>query len=289
MRADQIEVDVTFEVDDNDFFAKLDDTKTTVSTVSSNGAGFDVVANTFASSVSGAIAYDGDLDYVDPGLYGVKTTVEVFVNSTNGTSRVYGEAAYDTVAIGNALNSYALRDGDEVIVLFHPVIDYYSEGDVYNSKSAAVNPDKIDDREQTIVTIEQETWSDIKGAGTGKYTKAQYVTDGTEDQLVELIMDLPEYDESHRVGSGKDRKTYRLVYSINGDEVTADWDVRPDKDTDRFGKVTPSNDKDTNGDGKVSCDEYYGTTGLEWSDKLNACVVSSTGDAVVTIPNTATK
>ena len=70
--------------------------------------------------------------------------------------------------------------------------------------------------------------------------------------------------------------------------VKADW-AEDKAGLDRFAPAAADNNLDTNGDGKVSCDEYYGTTGLEWSDKLNACVVSSTGDAVVTIPNTATK
>ena len=281
MRAESVRIDVSFEIDDNDFYVATDDKTFT-----------DVSVNDLVDYLGNAkIVYDGDLPYVKATLDGVKVTAEVFVASSSGTSRVWGEEEWSG-ANRTTLNSVlgSLSDGDEVIVLFHTVIDYYSEGDqYYGKKTSTVNPDKIDDREQTIVTIEQETWSDIKGEGTGKYTTVQYVTDGSEDQLVDLIKGLREYDESHRVGSGKDRKTYRLVYSINGDEVTADWDVRPDKDEDRFGKVTPSNDKDTNGDGKVSCDEYYGTTGLEWSDKLNACVVSSTGDAVVTIPNTATK
>ena len=288
MSAATVEVDVTFEVDDNDFYTKVDD-----QTVTANGSASAAQAvEALLVTKDNMLGYDGDLDYVGSDLWKVKVTAEIFVASSNGTSRVWGEKEYGVDPLGNALTNANLKDGDEVIVLFHTVIDYYGEGDVYDAKDASYgNPDKIDDREQTVVTIEQETWSDIKGAGTGKYTTVQYVTDGTEDQLVELIKDLPEYDETHRVGSGKDRKTYRLVYDINGDEVTAEWDVRPDKDEDRFGEIkssTPENSLDKDGDGVVTCDEYYGVTGLKWDATKNACVTTS-GNAVVTVPNTSAR
>ena len=41
-------------------------------------------------------------------------------------------------------------------------------------------------------------------------------------------------------------------------------------------------------DGVVTCDEYYGVTGLKWDDKKNACVTTS-GNAVVTVPDTSAR
>ena len=103
---------------------------------------------------------------------------------------------------------------------------------------------------------------------------------------------FPGWDDEYTYYYDKNGQTdYVLVYSNELSKVTADIEVDWAEDKAGLDRFAPAatNDKDTNGDGKVSCDEYYGTTGLEWSDKLNACVVSSTGDAVVTIPNTATK
>ena len=74
------------------------------------------------------------------------------------------------------------------------------------------------------------------------------------------------------------------------DEAVGTWDVRPDKHQDRFGKVTstPENTLDKDGDGVVTCDEYYGVTGLKWDATKNACVTTS-GNAVVTVPNTSAR
>ena len=295
MRADSTtpEVDVTFEVNDNDFFAKLDDYSVVVAKGNEKLFGDEIVKEIYGKGKAGLLAYDGDLDYVNSDLAGVTVGMTVYAVTENGTSKVWATDDYSDEGpsgpLATALNNYGLRDGDEVIIEMSAEIDYIKNGAKYEPKSV-VNADGTDDREQTVVTIEEETWSDRDDAGTGKYTSAKYVADD-KDTLTDVIEGLPSYDDSHRVGSGKDRKTYRLVYYVNDDEVEAVWEVRADKDDKRIvWNSTPStNDKDTNGDGKVSCDEYYGTTGLEWSDKLNACVVSSTGDAVVTIPNTATK
>ena len=144
--------------------------------------------------------------------------------------------------------------------------------------------DGIDDRLQTTYSVHVET-----GIDSNLYEPATSYTVNNTDDLAKLVasgdyVNLPGlYDEKY----DSDDNEYVLVYTIDGDDIYANWELAS-KVKDRFTAVS-SNDKDTNGDGKVSCDEYYGTTGLEWSDKLNACVVSSTGDAVVTIPNTATK
>ena len=147
----------------------------------------------------------------------------------------------------------------------------------------ANGPDKTDDRLQKTYTVHLETAVD-----SGLYSIAGSYTVNNTDDLEKLVKAgeytglYGLYDEEYDAANDQ---VYVYQYRIDGDDIWADW-VK--EGSALFAKST-TNDKDTNGDGKVSCDEYYGTTGLEWSDKLNACVVSSTGDAVVTIPNTATK
>ena len=155
---------------------------------------------------------------------------------------------------------------------------------VYITLETDYNSDKIDDRNEVEVTVYKET-----KIGSNEFDavgRSVVVEKGTDLSTVKNFPFMNDrlYDE--------DGVQYRLVYDTAkaGDThttVKGYW-AKYTEGMDRF-EATSTNDKDTNGDGKVSCDEYYGTTGLEWSDKLNACVVSSTGDAVVTIPNTATK
>ena len=146
--------------------------------------------------------------------------------------------------------------------------------------------DGKDDRLQKTYAVHVET-----GIDSDLYSPAVDYTVNNTDDLAKLVKDgkytnLPYlYD----VAYDSDDNEYVLVYTIDGDDIYANWEEASSVKARVVTKGSTTNDKDTNGDGKVSCDEYYGTTGLEWSDKLNACVVSSTGDAVVTIPNTATK
>ena len=285
------EVEVTFEVADGDFDSNVADT--TVVANSSKDT-FNMVADLLRGSntKAGLIEYVGDLDYINSDLANVIVTVETYVESESGYHRVDKQVlrsnALDCLQVENALK--VLSDGDSVDFVITPMIDYLGNGYAYTPKTVA-HQDGVDDRDQTVVTILEEGWNDRTDKGTGKYAKSYYVADDN-DTLEAIIKGLSSYD-ARQYAKNEDgkRETYRLVYYVNDDEVEAVWEVRADKDDKRIvWNSTPStNDKDTNGDGKVSCDEYYGTTGLEWSDKLNACVVSSTGDAVVTIPNTATK
>ena len=154
--------------------------------------------------------------------------------------------------------------------------------------------DGVDDRNQAVITVELQ--HDIDSSLYDRPTSSEYYVVNKGENVAKLIEDgtydnFPAWnDYTYDVESGKD---YVRVYDNALTKVTKDITVKADWAEDKAGldRFAPAatNDKDTNGDGKVSCDEYYGTTGLEWSDKLNACVVSSTGDAVVTIPNTATK
>ena len=160
------------------------------------------------------------------------------------------------------------------------------------------NGSGLDDRTEAAIKVLLPTSYDNSNYSAVNANDIVYVEKGTN--VVEAIEDgdvkaLPGWYDVD-VYDGATDAYYTLVYGVdlskvNGDmTIYAEWVKQSEQGEipDRFAKST-TNDKDTNGDGKVSCDEYYGTTGLEWSDKLNACVVSSTGDAVVTIPNTATK
>ena len=144
--------------------------------------------------------------------------------------------------------------------------------------------DDVDDRLQTTYGVHVET-----GIDSNLYEPVKPYTVNNGDNLAKKVasgdyVNLPGlYDEKY----DSDDNEYVLVYTIDGDDIYANWELAS-KVKDRFTAVS-SNDKDTNGDGKVSCDEYYGTTGLVWSDEKNACVVESNGAVVVTIPNTATK
>ena len=143
--------------------------------------------------------------------------------------------------------------------------------------------DGVDDRAQKAYSVYLET-----APGSDLYKSPETYWTNPSDDVAKLVngekyVSLPGLDDFYAAAEFD----YVYQYRIDGDKIYGEW-VEETKDFKPFSTST-TNDKDTNGDGKVSCDEYYGTTGLEWSDKLNACVVSSTGDAVVTIPNTATK
>ena len=143
--------------------------------------------------------------------------------------------------------------------------------------------DDVDDRAQKAYSVYLET-----APGSDLYKSPETYWTNPSDDVAKLVngekyVGLPGLDDFYAAAEFD----YVYQYRIDGDKIYGEW-VEETKDFKPFSTST-TNDKDTNGDGKVSCDEYYGTTGLEWSDKLNACVVSSTGDAVVTIPNTATK
>ena len=147
------------------------------------------------------------------------------------------------------------------------------------------NNNKIDDRNEVEVYVYQET----------KIGSNEFEANPTTIVLEkgEAFKDVKNFPLLNARTYDKDGVQYRLVFDKskagNSHTTVKGYWVKWTEGMNRFDGSTVDNPKDTDGDGKVSCDEYYGTTGLEWSDKLNACVVSSTGDAVVTIPNTATK
>ena len=146
--------------------------------------------------------------------------------------------------------------------------------------------DGKDDRLQKTYAVHVET-----GIDSDLYSPAVGYTVNNTDDLAKLVKDgkytnLPYlYD----VAYDSDDNEYVLVYTIDGDDIYANWEEASSVKARVVTKGSTTNDKDTNGDGKVSRDEYYGTTGLVWSDEKNACVVESNGAVVVTIPNTATK
>ena len=228
------------------------------------------------------VEYVGDLDYVDmddlvySGGY-LNMTVEVY--RVNGASK--GRTDVTGTTEGNAVLAGSKVDYDYDIELSFE-IDYIG----HDNGTVVGYGNGVDDRKDEIVTLKVEGWDEGKDEVTGKYSTTEYVVNDSNDdgkELTAFIEGLAIYADYYVV----DEDIYELVFYVKGDTVKADW-AEDKAGLDRFAPAA-TNDKDTNGDGKVSCDEYYGTTGLVWSDEKNACVVESNGAVVVTIPNTATK
>ena len=253
---------------------------------------------------------DGDTNSINDTIYTIDDLVDSVVGMRAKTEINHWTSVVVTVydAKGRYVSDYEIKKGtgwgnmtglldeplyDGYTVSLQFVIDGQSYGEEFDDTYS--NPDTIDDRDQAVVTVvmARNPFSSDYNHVTFSYV----VNKG--DNVQSLIKsgeyaNFPGWDDEYTYYYDKNGQTdYVLVYSDELSKVTADIEVKADWAEDKAGldRFAPAatNDKDTNGDGKVSCDEYYGTTGLEWSDKLNACVVSSTGDAVVTIPNTATK
>ena len=211
------------------------------------------------------------------------TSFVLYVYDANGRF----VASLDSLKDGANYSSVQIRDGYtiEIALMVDKNTEYTTVG---------TGADGTDDRLQPVITVVKQ--HDVGSSLYDRPTSADYYVVNEGDDVAALlesgdIWNFTGWDDYTYVASTD--KEYVRVYSEPLNKVTADIEVKADWAEDKAGldRFAPAatNDKDTNGDGKVSCDEYYGTTGLEWSDKLNACVVSSTGDAVVTIPNTATK
>ena len=262
MRAESVKIDVSFEVDDNDFYVATADKTFT-----------DVSVSDLVDYIGAKIAYDGDLDYVDmddlvySGGY-LNMTVEVYrVNGANkGRTDITG-----TQEATDLLNGSVLANDYDIELSFE--IDYIG----HDNGTVVGYGNGVDDRKDEIVTLKVEGWDEGKDEATGKYSTTEYVADD-KDTLEGILNSL--YDSNVVDGD-----IYELVFYVNGTTVTGVWEKEPEKNI----VWNAGNSLDLNGDGKVSCDEYYGTTGLVWSDEKNACVVESNGAVVVTIPNTATK
>ena len=211
------------------------------------------------------------------------TSFVLYVYDANGRF----VTSLDTTKDGANYSNVQIRNGYtiEIALMVDKNTEYTTVG---------TGADGTDDRLQPVITVVKQ--HDVGSSLYDRPTSADYYVVNEGDDVAALlesgdIWNFPGWDDYTYVASTD--KEYVRVYSEPLNKVTADIEVKADWAEDKAGldRFAPAatNDKDTNGDGKVSCDEYYGTTGLEWSDKLNACVVSSTGDAVVTIPNTATK
>ncbi len=214
-------------------------------------------------------------------------------NYTDLKVYVYNEKGYLSESASVKDDGWAGLDGLKVAdgyrVLIEYVVDRQTAGTLYGDTNTAANGDGKDDRLQPVITVVKQIWdSEDFSAATESYVVnsgenvAKMIEDG--DYANFPGWNAYEYDEDN---------DYVYVYNNALNNVTKDIEVKAtwavEKDNmDRFAPAA-TNDKDTNGDGKVSCDEYYGTTGLVWSDEKNTCVVESNGAVVVTIPNTATK
>ena len=181
--------------------------------------------------------------------------------------------------------------GDDYTILVELVVDNYKAGELSTVKGG----DDIDDRDQALITVlmARNPYSTDYRSNSPTYV----VNKGENVQaLIEegTYANFPGYDDADSEWYDRNKDVeYIRVYDNALTKVTEDVKIHGDWAEDKAGldRFAPAatNDKDTNGDGKVSCDEYYGTTGLVWSDEKNACVVESNGAVVVTIPNTATK
>ena len=204
----------------------------------------------------------------------------------------------DSLADSTAVPTFRLVSGKTVVA--GPTNDWntakaWKEFDVANTLTLQISlkvdtrgvdgkttGDGTDDRLQKAYSVHLET-----GIDSGYYHLASTYYVNNSDDLVKLVTDgdyvnFPGWDYVEFDAEGNE---YYYQYTIDGDDIYGDYVKAKGP---KF-VTTSTNDKDTNGDGKVSCDEYYGTTGLVWSDEKNACVVESNGAVVVTIPNTATK
>ena len=238
------------------------------------------------------LSYDGDLEYVKDDLYGVEVTIVTYVRNSSGTHKVDTQVAkagtqdaYNWSSIST--NLPVLDEDSEVIFELTPVIDYYGEGEQYGTVG---QPNGTDDRDQTLVTLNEETWSDRTNSGEGKFLDSYWFA--SSDKVIESVIKArPDYND-RKVFRDEDGKkvTYSLVYYVNGDEIEAVWEANPEERIVWGAKKaeTPVYDElDTNHDGVVSCDEAHGE-GWVWNEDKKACVYTGSTTSTV-IVNTATK
>ena len=231
------------------------------------------------TSASDMFDYVGSLEYVsNDDIQGTNLPISMTVYEVTSTGKVALDEATANAVLQGAQGIWADM---EIQVSFK--IDYQHAGYQYIGWADTAYADGKDDRDQRVVSVKIEGWDESTDKATGKYSEVKYVVNDDKG-LKSLVEGLAEYDWYYSV----DEDVYELVFYVKGDTVTANWEKNPES---KYVNGTPAadNELDTNGDGKISCDEYYKTTGLVWSDEKNACVVESNGAVVVTIPNTATK
>ena len=233
---------------------------------------------------SADIKYTGDLSYVnvkrDMGTGNLPIVYTVYELDGANKLEVTDSRRADVLngATGDLTSDY--------LVLVDFKIDYQTAGSVYASEFANQYPDGIDDRDQDVVTLKVEGWYDTDDKASDKYNTYKYVVD--ENNTIEsVIKGLTIYSKVKVVGAD----IYEYVFYVKGDTVTANWEKNVDADhkiVNGTPATQPENPLDKDGDGIVTCDEYYGVTGLKWDDKKNACVTTS-GNAVVTVPDTSAR
>ena len=190
-----------------------------------------------------------------------------------------GLFAYDSIVNypANGDNDKVLPEGG-ITVTISVLVDHQHYGTVTGGGA-----DSVDDRDQVGYNVYLQS-----SIGSEYYSMPVYTYwTNAGDDVAKLVTNgdytgLPGWEVPAYDAEGNE---YYYHYEIKDGAI---YGTYVKSEGSKFAKST-TNDKDTNGDGKVSCDEYYGTTGLVWSDEKNACVVESKGAVVVTIPNTATK
>ena len=177
-----------------------------------------------------------------------------------------GNREYTSVDSLQEAIGFDFEVGTDYDVVIGLTWDYlYADGSATNCAGS----DEVDDRTQQIFEVYLET------APNSGYYKAQvhtYVLDAGDDFVklfnAEELNNVPGMNEV----AGKENE-YMYVYTVKGDKIYANWEkVEENSVKDE----TPAgNTLDKDGDGIVTCDEYYGVTGLKWDDKKNACVTTS--------------
>ena len=154
----------------------------------------------------------------------------------------------------------------------------------YDTMSDVVSADGYDDRDQVSYKVYLQS---AIGSDYHEYPVTSYWVNKTDDFQKLLAngdysglegWNVPAYDAEYN--------EYYYQYEIKDGAIYGTYEKA---DGSAFKKATqPENTLDKDGDGIVTCDEYYGVTGLKWDDKKNACVTTS-GNAVVTVPDTSAR
>ena len=238
------------------------------------------LANVFKTE--GIVANASDTDFPTAAVVLGKNSVVEDVHDTAWTFTIRsGKTQYASGSWDKIYDEVLPTDRDIQVEIS---LFYDQSGADQNSSIGLSGDGEVDDREQTFYNVYLET-----SVGSGYYHPAvTYVTDKGDD-LVKLVND-GEYENLPGLESDteKNGKYYVYEYTVDGDDIYGNWVEYDEKDENRFASSEPENTLDKDGDGIVTCDEYYGVTGLKWDDKKNACVTTS-GNAVVTVPDTSAR
>ena len=148
-----------------------------------------------------------------------------------------------------------LEDGSDVTVIVNLTRDVRSADETLDQAAPA---DNVDDRLQKTYGVYLE-----KSPETGLYYLAANYTVNAKDDVAKLVnngdyINLPDFDVPAASDNDYVYEYYFKDGAIYGTYVKAEY-------SKFVGEATqPENTLDKDGDGIVTCDEYYGVTGLKW-------------------------